>query len=68
MLERNSGIDVKEKQAFYYQGIFKKYNVSSGRFDQNLAYYRQDPENFVKMYERVVRIIEDRRVNAAFKK
>lgn len=60
LLERNEGREPQEKAGYYYQCIFNKYHISQGRYDQNLLYYRQNPENFEKMYEKVIDILETR--------
>ena len=60
LLERNQG-NVSETDAdFYYQGIFRKNHISKRRFDENLKYYRQNPVEFAKMYDRVIRELENR--------
>jgi Domain of unknown function (DUF4296) len=60
MLERNEGLESKDKPGKYYQGIFKKYGISHERYDQNLTVYRENPENFAKMYEKVIELLEIR--------
>ena len=61
LLERNDGQQAKDKPGDYYQGIFNKYRISHERYDQNLAYYRENPENFEKMYEKVIELLENRK-------
>lgn len=68
LLERNNGLSVKDKQAFYYQGIFSKHHVSGSRYEENLTFYRQNPDNLAKMYEKVTAILENRQKTAAGKK
>ena len=60
LIERNERKAVREKPDFYYQGIFKKYHISSDRYDENLKFYRQNPENYEKMNEKVIGVIENR--------
>jgi hypothetical protein len=60
LLERNEGLEPEGKPGEYYQGIFNKYRISHERYDQNLKYYRENPENFAKMYEKVIEMLEAR--------
>ena len=60
LLERNEGQVPNDEPAHYYQGIFNKYHISPGRYDQNLTFYRENPENFEKMYEKVIEVLENR--------
>ena len=68
LIGRNEGTDVKDKQAFYYQAIFNKHHISGSRYEQNLAFYRQNPDNFAKMYEKVTTVLENRQKQRAGKK
>jgi hypothetical protein len=52
-LQKNHGIDIRTKAREDYFGIFRKYRISQKRYEQNLDYYRQDPEAFAKFYELV---------------
>jgi len=61
LLERNTGIDSKDKPEYYYRGIFEKYHISPARYEQNLTFYRQNPENYSKMYEQVIVILQNRK-------
>jgi hypothetical protein len=65
MLERAKGTDNKRKQDFYYRGIFAKYHISSRRYEQNIEFYRQNPDNFARMYEKVISVIENRQKKPA---
>jgi hypothetical protein len=58
LLERNEGLDSEENPESIYQGTFKKYRISRTRYDQNLAFYRQDTEKFAKMYEKIIGVLE----------
>ncbi|MEI7727325.1 MAG: DUF4296 domain-containing protein [Bacteroidota bacterium] len=60
LLERNEGQELDGNAGYYYNGIFRKYHISQSRYDQNLLFYRQNPENFAKMYEKVIDVIETR--------
>jgi len=61
LLERNEGKESKEKPGFYYQGIFAKYHVSQQRYDENLRLYRQNPAAMIKIYEKVITMLEERK-------
>jgi Cu2+-containing amine oxidase len=60
MLQRSENEETAIGTDPYYPGIFEKYHISQTRYDQNLAFYRQNPENFAKMYDRVIDILETR--------
>ena len=60
LLDRNEGQELDGNADYYYRGIFRKYHISRGRYDQNLLFYRQNPETFAKMYEKVIDVIETR--------
>jgi hypothetical protein len=60
LLERNEGEGSREQSGFYYNGIYKKYHITSGRYEQSLAWYRQNPENYAKMYEKVIDLLDQR--------
>ncbi|MDP1623974.1 MAG: DUF4296 domain-containing protein [Bacteroidales bacterium] len=60
LLDRNAGLEMKDKPGFYYQGIFEKYHISPHRYEQNLTFYRQNPDNFAKMYGQVIGLLNDR--------
>jgi hypothetical protein len=60
MFERNRGQDPQPMSVFYYKKLFSKYRMSRDRFTRNLAYYRDDPEELIKMYEEVVDLLDKR--------
>jgi hypothetical protein len=60
LLERSEGQELEGNADYYYKGIFSKYHISQSRYDQNLLFYRQNPEDFAKMYEKVIDVIETR--------
>ena len=60
LLERNEGKESKEKPALYYQGIFTKYHISRIRYDENLKFYRRNPAIMLKMYDKVIDLLETR--------
>ncbi|MFZ4521175.1 MAG: DUF4296 domain-containing protein [Bacteroidales bacterium] len=60
LLHRNEGLEAKNNPEYYYQGIFRKYHITRERYDQSLKFYRQNPENYAKMYEKVILMIENR--------
>jgi hypothetical protein len=59
LADRNSGTE-PVNVAGIYQGIYKKYNITAGMYAQSVAYYRQKPEVYVKMYEKVTVLLEAR--------
>jgi hypothetical protein len=61
LLDRNEGREPKHNPDYYYNGIFRKYHISAGRYDQNLIYYRQSPDDFMKIYEKVISQVEARK-------
>ncbi len=68
MIKRNKGEDPQKYADIYFEKLFKQYGVSEERFNMNLNYYREDPEDFCKMYENVVQIIVNRqRWNSSLK-
>jgi hypothetical protein len=60
LIGRNEGKEPDGKSELYYQGIFRKYQISQRQYDLSLAYYRKNPENFAKMYDKVIEILENR--------
>jgi len=63
VIERNRGIEVAPHAAFYYAGLFKKFRISRKCYQQNLEYYRDDPDVFLKLYEKVIRELTEREKN-----
>ena len=59
-VQRNEGGESRNNSNYLYNGIFKKYGISADRYDQNLSFYRKDPGEFAKMYEKVITVIENR--------
>jgi len=60
MIKRNKGEDPQKYAGIYFDKVFKKYGVSKERFDMNLNHYKEDPEQFCKMYEYVVQVLLNR--------
>lgn len=60
MIKRNKGEDPQKYAGVYFDKLFKQYGVSRERFNLNLNYYKEDPEDFCKMYENVVQVIVNR--------
>ena len=52
---RNHGKENKKVANEYYDLLYSKFKVSKKRFSENLVYYQEDQENFVKMYDEVIR-------------
>jgi hypothetical protein len=57
-LRKNENTDRMKR--FYYHALYTQHHMSEDRFRKNIAYYQQDPENFSRMYEDVIKIIESR--------
>jgi hypothetical protein len=68
LIERNEGRDTKDKSVFFYDGIFKKYHISRSRYDANMKYYSADPSEMARMYEKIIREIENRQKKIPSKK
>lgn len=60
VVKRNETEETNDLAIQYYQAVFKKYGISRNRYDKNLKFYRQDPEEFGKMYEEVIRELTER--------
>jgi hypothetical protein len=60
LLKKNKGLKTDSLANLYYQGVFKKYRMTRARYDTNLAFYRQQPEEFSKMYDEVIRILAEK--------
>jgi hypothetical protein len=58
MLDRNAGQGSNDLTRYYYEGIFKKYQITRTRYDANLKYYSQNPALLGKMYDKVILEIE----------
>jgi len=43
----------------YYDAIFKKHKISKNTFTSNFNYYKLDQAEFIRMYEKVIRNLED---------
>lgn len=63
VIARNRGSNTRELGNFYYAGLFGKYRISRQRYQQNLEYYREDPDAFIKLYEKVNRELVEREKN-----
>jgi hypothetical protein len=59
-LQRNKGGDIPLLTRNYYQWLYHKYRMSERRFRDNLSYYKEDTEEFGKLYEEVVKILAER--------
>lgn len=59
-LERNAGNPANADPAFYYRGIFEKHHVTAALYARNISWYRQNPDQLVKVYDRVIAILENR--------
>ena len=59
-VSRNRGAKLGSLPVELYNGLYTKYHISGIRLKENLAYYRTDPDNFLKLYERVFQELKDR--------
>ena len=55
---RNHGTDVKSLTTEYYNVLFSKFKTTRKNFARNLEYYQQDPEQFMVMYDEVIKQLE----------
>lgn len=58
--ERVRGTDVTKMSAAYYQKLFSEYRVSEKRFRESMNYYKQDQDDFIKMYDAVIDSLKTR--------
>ncbi|MEI7980527.1 MAG: DUF4296 domain-containing protein [Bacteroidota bacterium] len=68
VVKRSDGGEQDDLSVQYYKAVFRKYGISRYRYDQNMKFYRQDPEEFGKMYEEVVSNLTSRQENYNQKK
>jgi hypothetical protein len=68
VLKRNEGTEQRELASQYYRALFSRYGISRGRYESNLNFYRQDPEEFGKMYDEVIAQLIARRQDLSLKK
>jgi hypothetical protein len=59
-LQKGRGSNVSFLTQNYYQWLFTRYHISQQRFRDNLNYYKSDPESFSKMYDEVVKNLNDK--------
>ena len=63
LIARNKGTNISGEEGFFYSGLFRKYGVSRERYQQNLTYYRNNPQLFIQMYEKVNKELASREKN-----
>ena len=56
---KNKGNNTRNLTKDYYDAIFKKHKISNNTFTSNFNYYKLDQAEFLKMYEKVIRNLED---------
>lgn len=44
----------KKVSAPYYEGVYKKFNIDSTKYQQSLTYYYKNPEVFNEIYKNVL--------------
>ncbi len=49
----------KYKATLYYLNVFKKHHTTEEQFDSTLSWYSRHPEAFDKVYQKVIKRIED---------
>ena len=59
-LQRNRSGDIPMFSQEYFGWLYSRYHVTRKRFLANIDYYKQDPENFSKMYEEVLKELTGR--------
>jgi hypothetical protein len=65
---KNKGDQTKNLTEDYYSAVFSKYKISKETFTSNFNYYKQDEQDFMKMYEEVIRKLESMKTTARSKK
>lgn len=53
LIARNKGTNTTGLGEYYYSGLFRKYGMTRDRYQQNIEFYRSDPERFIRIYEEV---------------
>jgi hypothetical protein len=67
-VQRNRGQNTPDLTKDYYRWLCSKYHISKRKLNDNLNYYKQDPDKFNKMYEEVVNILTDKAKKTAVTK
>ena len=55
---KNEGTQTDNLNAKLYQGIFKKYHIRKKNYEISLKYYNQNPQEFAKLYTKVINRLE----------
>ena len=56
---KNKGSQTKYVNEDYLNVVFEKYKISKETFTSNFNYYKQDQADFLKMYEKVIRNLDE---------
>lgn len=64
----NQGRETKALSRELYDGIFRKHGITRADYDQSLRHYNQHPQQFTKMYTRVISILKDQEQRFAAEK
>ena len=56
---KNKGQYTENMTEDYYDAIFTKHKISKNTFTSNFNYYKLDQAEFIKMYDKVIRNLED---------
>ena len=59
VLGDNEPSSQKYKTTIYYMSVFRKHNITEEQFDSTLAWYSKNPETFNKVYQKVIKRIQD---------
>jgi hypothetical protein len=57
-LEKSDDGGVTDRTGVLYTGLFKKYGITKARYDASLKYYNKSPQEFAKLYSKVITQIE----------
>lgn len=55
----------KKIASMYYNGIYKKYNIDSAKYNKSLNYYYTNPEVFLKIYDGVYEQLTQQKIKMA---
>lgn len=56
---KNKGLQTQYLTEDYFNAVFGKYKISKETYTSNFNFYKNDQEDFLKMYEKVVRNLEE---------
>ncbi len=56
--KRSTGKNYRTLRDYYYSHIFKKYNITQGKFEESLNFYKQHLKLLNNIYTEVIRKLE----------